>query len=55
MIICSILTAAVVITVGTIICTSDEGDYAAAVLSRIDSENSLRNAAETRRLINKKA
>ncbi|MBR3438804.1 MAG: hypothetical protein IKH13_04810 [Clostridia bacterium] len=55
MIICSILTAAVVITVGTLICTSDEGDYAASVLSRIDSEKQLRSAAETQKLINKKA
>ena len=37
MIICSILTAAVVITVGTIICTSDDGDYAASALAQMNS------------------
>lgn len=55
MIICSILTAAIVITAGAFICSSDDGDYAASAIVRIESAKQYRQQAENRKLINKPA
>ncbi len=55
MIICSIITAAVVITVGTIICTSGGSSFATSVPARYDYEKHLRESDAIRKMINKHA
>lgn len=55
MIIFLLLTVAVVITAGTLICSSEEGDYAASAIVKIESAKQHRQQTETRKLINKPA
>ncbi len=53
MITLAVLTTTVIITVGAIICTSDEGNFATSVPARYDYEKHIRDAAEIKKLINK--
>ncbi len=55
MIIFSLLTAAAVITAGTLICSSDEGDYAASAIVKIESAKQVHQQTEPQKLINKPA